>query len=433
MATNIGSLKGLQTVNQLFNDTDTVNDAFRKLSNQLEESLQSLVAGEINESTLPQAELLCQTDLLLQNMRIIYANVMNKKVKNAGQAQSNLSIIDSLIQDRIKSFTEADIATTNERVQTVINNLAKSKGTTIVAAYNPFFITPWHEKKNIMIQCTGRFQFEVLLKTEANTFGSFSNQNSFGIPFHEFFPDTEDSSRSKLRMATYSIQIIKPPGRFSRVSSLAASYRCIIILLPKFPGRIETQGISIKEEIEKKLIITPTILQSSRKRGFNKTVKDYPHHLDAEPGWEIEKGSAIFIPDEVKGRPIPKVRWSLPQELPTRVTYFVTTHKYEIVKHCDKIRFRISAVQKRVIRIEEKLSEDKQLAWGNEYELGVTPNSVAIWHSFDGMKLPLTSDYLGRIITVMRQENRLRLVLKANGELSLFKFHNLTVPIDARL
>ena len=51
MATNIGSLKGLQTVNQLFNDTDTVNDAFRKLSNQLEESLQSLVAGEINEST----------------------------------------------------------------------------------------------------------------------------------------------------------------------------------------------------------------------------------------------------------------------------------------------------------------------------------------------------------------------------------------------
>ncbi|MBP7074381.1 MAG: hypothetical protein KBA81_03235 [Rhabdochlamydiaceae bacterium] len=418
--------------NHFFDATDIVSQAIKKISNQTEESLRFLFETELKTATLPQIEVLGQADLLLQNIQLVYENARNQKIENAGQVKTDLTEIDALIYDHMNGIDESNIRTTLERVQTIISSLSKHKNMPIIAAFSPSFVTPFYHEGNIDIRCFGRVPPEATLRVNNKTVSKEIGNDYFSVPFFDLFPDLQNASRSTLQKATYSLEVPYQSGYFHG-SKTVKVYQGIITLLPDSPGKIETKGVRVEEEVEKKLIVTPTRKQTSRPYQFDRTVKNQPYHLDAEPGWEIEKDSATFHPDEVKGRPHHRVKWSRLSESATRVTYIVTTHRYRPHDHCDKILFRISAIQQRTVHKEKNTTEELQLKWSLGSKLTVDANYSIVWHSFDGTKQSIKPDFYSRFLGLREKEGRLWLIVNEKEDLSLFQFHRLTVPLDPKL
>jgi hypothetical protein len=413
-----------------FDVADVVSQAVKKVADQVERRLRTLFETELTPATLSQIEVLGQADLLLQNVQIIYENVMNQRVDSAGQVKIDLKEIDSFIYDHMNDINEPNIRAGLERVQAIINNLSKYKKMPLVTALSPEFVTPFYQEGNIDIRCFGRVPTEATLRINNKVISREPKKDYFSVPFFDLFPDLQNVSQSTLQKATYSLEVPYQSGYWSKTVKV---YRGTITLLPASPGKIVTQGVRVEEEIEKKLIVTPTRKQTSRPYQFDRTVKNQPYHLDAELGWEIEKNSATFHADEVKGRPHPKVQWSFLSESATRVTYVVTTHRYKPHDHCDKILFRISAVQQRTVQKEKKTTDELQLAWGLGIKLTLDANYSMIWHSFEGTKIPLKPGFYNRFLGLREKEGWLWLVINEKENLSLFQFHRLNVPIEAKL
>jgi len=430
MPLNVALIGNATGSNHFFGVTDIVSQAIKRISHQVEVRLQTLFETELTAATLPQIEILSQADLLLQNVQLIYANVMNQRVENAGQVKTDLTEIDSLIYDHMNGIDESNIGATFEKVQTIISSLSKYKSIPIIAAFSPSFVTPFYQEGNIDIRCFGRVPPEATLRINNKTISKEPKEDYFSVPFFDLFPDLQNVSQSTLQKATYSLEV---PYQWGYWSKTVKVYQGIITLLPASPGKIETQGVRVEEEVEKKLIVTPTRKQTSRPYQFDRTVKNHPYHLDAETGWEIEKDSATFHADEVKGRPHHRIKWSRLSESATRVTYIVTTHRYRPHNHCDKILFRISAIQTRTVPKEKNTSEELQLKWGLGRKLDVDANYSIVWHSFDGTKQPLKPGFYSRFLGLREKEGWLCLIVNEKEDLSYFQFHRLIVPIEAKL
>ncbi len=418
-----------------FDVKDVVSQAVKKVADHVGRRLQFLFDTELTPATLSQIEILGQADLLLQNVQLIYANVMNQRVENAGQVKTDLADIDSLVYGN--GVDEPNISATFDRIQAVVSHISTQNNMPIVAALSPAFVTPFYHEGNIDIRCFGRVPAEATLRINNKVISKEPQKDYFSVPFFELFSDLQSVSQSTLQKATYSLEVPYRSGYWSKTVKV---YQGMITLLPASPGRIEAQGVKVEEEVEKKLIVTPTRKQTSRPYQFNRTVKNQPYHLDAEPGWEIEKDSATFHADEVKGRPRPRVEWSLLSESATRVTYVVTTHRYQPHDHCDKIFFRISAIQKRIVNQEKNTTSEQKLEWGltrklkiDENYLKINENYSIVWHSFEGTKHLIKPNFYSRFLDLVEHEGRLWISLKEKEDLSLFQFHKLTVPIEAKL
>ncbi len=421
--------------NHFFNSkVDKVEGAITRISNQIDENLRSLMTTGFTGLSMQQIELFGHAKLLLQDIQTVYSKVMNETVERAGkEVEEKLHQVDAMVYGWMAAVTKPDIVSTVSQVQAVISNFSLwLQDRPLITAFTPMFTTPYCRGNDIFLRCIGLFPpvtsvaGRPSLKAGVNTFYPVSNLSGelcFSVPFYELFPD---SNETKLRIAAYSIQIpYLERGRFYNQKAVQ-TYQGMITLLPESPGKIVVSSVKIDEVEEKKPIVSPGYFQTSRKYGFNRTELNHPYTLSAEEGWEIVKGTTYFHVDELKGRPRPRMERSLAQEFPTHVTWQVSTYKYPPEKHCDKVRFRISAVQRRVMKKEEKDAQEMVLKWGHSFALETTGINYSIMlHAFDGTTQALTANTHGRYVDLLNKGGKLLLVVKGVDELSTFKFHEL--------
>jgi hypothetical protein len=79
-------------------------------------------------------------------------------------------------------------------------------------------------------------------------------------------------------------------------------------------------------------------------------------------------------------------RWELHEVTPEQATYLVTTHTYNPIKRCGKIRFKISADIARTHLVKETTQEEHVLTWGESRHIEESKGSWVIhFDSFDGL------------------------------------------------
>ena len=170
-------------------------------------------------------------------------------------------------------------------------------------------------------------------------------------------------------------------------------YQGSIYLLPESPGKLTIHYTKMKEVKERETITSDQFIQNSREiagGGAGHSLIKKPHSLKTKPGWEIVPESVQFLVDESKGKKedseARKNRWEKHEVNTEQVTYLVTTHTYEPITHCGKIRFRISADITRSHLEEEKTTEEYILKWGESIVIDESKGSWKIhFDSFDGL------------------------------------------------
>jgi hypothetical protein len=212
---------------------------------------------------------------------------------------------------------------------------------------------------------------------------------------HELFPLGGNSSQG-IRTASFDVKIPYDENWFWSFlwpSKAFYHYQGSIYLLPESPGKITIHYTKMNEVPEIETLISDQFIQNSREiagGGSGHSQIKKPYSLKTKPGWKIVPETVQFHVDESRGRredsESRRNRWELFEVTSEQATYLVTTHTYDPIEHCGKIRFRISADITRSYWEEVKTTEEHILKWGESIVIDESKGSwVLHFDSFDGL------------------------------------------------
>ncbi len=406
---------------------DKTRDAVQKVLGQIETMSQNLLTQGFTGLSLQQMEFFNNARLLLLNFKTVYADSLDRTVESIGrEASTQLSQIDAMVHNWTSG--NPDMAGTVTTVVALATNLInKVNDSPQIMSFSPTFVAPLQKDGFVIIECVGIFpavlspEMEPKLVAHNNTYPTTDHTTGmirFSVPFKALFPDNPQTS-GPVRRAAYTVQI--PHLQKGRIWNTRADheYKGSVTLLPESAGKIILQSAQVEKVVEQKVITSESIKQTSRPYGFNKTELNHPYTLSTEPGWEIVPGSTKMIIEGNKG----KTAWTLLHDNPSQVTWGVSTYKYKPVKHCGKIRFRISALAKRTLETKYTSEKEIRLKWGDSLEIGHAGAVFSVTlHGFDGTTQALVANTYEKYVDYVVRNGKVILSVKPPEKISSYPF-----------
>lgn len=383
---------------------DKLSEAVEKVMASAHLKAKALMSDGFSGLTVQQIELFKHIDLSLDGIKNIYESEMHLTVdKIDKKAQAILGSVDKIVHSWTRELLSPEMQRLAYEAKAVFNSLPIIDTRPKLTAFSPSFVAPSNRAFNILIKCIGNFpvlsnsEIRPTLVHNGKKYPSIHSQPeiAFSVPLHELFPLGGKAERG-IRAASFDVTI--PYEEKSSWSLLWPSqafyhYQGSLYLLPESPGKITIYYTKKRKVEEKETITSSQFTQNSRELaggGAGHSIIDKPYFLRASSGWKIVPGTAEFHVDENKGRKQNseslKNKWRLFEETSQEVTYLVTTHTYDPIEHCGKIRFRISAKVARTHFVEETTKEEYHLKWGESIVIDESKgNWVIHFDSFDGL------------------------------------------------
>ncbi|HEX2578822.1 MAG TPA: hypothetical protein VHK67_00260 [Rhabdochlamydiaceae bacterium] len=383
---------------------DKLSEAVEKVMAGAHLKAKGLMSDGFSGLTMQQIELFKHIELSLDGIQNVYESEMHLTVNKVDKkAQGLLATVDKIVHGWTRELQSQEMQRLAYEAKAVFNSLPIIDTRPKLTAFFPSFVAPSNNSSNILIKCVGNFpvlsnsKIKPTLVFKGKEYPSIHSQPeiAFSIPLHELFP-LGDKTVSGIRMASFDVSI--PYEEKNVWTSLWPvqsfyHYQGSLYLLPESPGKITIYYTRKREVRETETITSCQFTQNSRELaggGAGHSMIDKPYFLKAGPGWKIVPSTAEFHVDENKGKKQNseslKNKWRLYEETPEQVTYLVTTHTYDPIEHCGKIRFRISAKVARVHLVEETKKEVYHLKWGESIVIDESKgNWVIHFDSFDGL------------------------------------------------
>ncbi len=383
---------------------DKLSEAVEKVMASAHQKAKSFMAEGFSGLTVQQIELFSHIDLSLVGIKNVYESQMHLTVDKVDQkAQALLASLDKIIHDWNEKLLSPDMQRLAYEAKAVISSLPVIDTRPKVTAFFPTFVAPSNREFNVLIKCVGNFpvlsnsEIRPTLVFNQKEYTSIHNQPeiAFSIPVHELFPLAGNSMHG-IRTASFDVKIPYDETWFWSFlwrPKAFYHYQGSIYLLPESPGKITIHYTKMKEVEEREMIISDQRIQNSREiagGGSGHSLIKQPHSLKTKPGWKIVPDTVQFHVDESKGKKEDsesrKNRWELHEVTPEQATYLVTTHTYDPIEHCGKIRFRISADISRTHLVKETTREEYVKKWGESIIIDESKGSWVIhFDSFDGL------------------------------------------------
>lgn len=383
---------------------DKLSEAVEKVMASAHLKAKSLMSDGFSGLTIQQVELFKHIDLSLDGIKNVYESEMHLTLDKVDKkAQALLASVDKIVHGWTRELRSQEMQRLAYEAKAVFNSLPLIDTRPKLTAFFPSFVAPSNKAFNILIKCVGNFpvlsnsKVKPTLHFNGKEYPSIHSQPeiAFSIPLHELFP-LEAKSGHGIRTASFDVAI--PYEEKSSWSLLWPAqsfyhYQGSLYLLPESPGKITIHYTRKREVRETETITSCQFTQNSRELtggGAGHSIIDKPYFLKTGPGWKIVPGTAEFHVDENKGRKQNseslKNKWRLYEETAEQVAYLVTTHTYDPIEHCGKIRFRISAQIARTHLVEETKKEVYHLKWGESIVIDESKgNWVIHFDSFDGL------------------------------------------------
>lgn len=382
---------------------DKLSEAVEKVMASAHQKAKSFMTDGFSGLTIQQIELFRHIDLSLVGIKNVYESQMHLTVDKVDhKAQALLASVDKVVHGWTRELLSPEMQRLVYEAKAVINSLPLDNRPKVTAFF-PTFVAPSDREFNVLIKCVGNFP--VLSNSETRPILVFNQKEypaihsqpeiAFSIPLHELFPLDENSANG-IRTASFDVKIPYDENWFwSRLwpSKSFYHYQGSIYLLPKSPGKITIHYTQMREEVETDTITSDQFTQNSREiegGGSGCSLIKQPHSLKTKAGWKIVPDTVQFHVDENKGKKKNSISlkntWELYEVTPEQATYRVTTHHYEPVKRCGKIRFRISADIARTHLVKETTIDEHVLKWGESKAIDESKGSWVIhFDSFDGL------------------------------------------------
>ncbi|HUD02266.1 MAG TPA: hypothetical protein VMR37_08045 [Rhabdochlamydiaceae bacterium] len=382
---------------------DKLSKAIEKVMASAHLKAKSIMAEGFSGLTIQQIELFRHIDLSLDGIRNIYESQMHLTVDKVDKkAQALLASVDKIVHGWTRELLSPEMQRLAYEVKAVIHSLPVIDTRPKVTAFFPTFVAHSDKASNVLIKCVGNFP--VLSNSEVRPTLRFNQKEypaihsqpeiAFSIPVHELFPLGGNSAHG-IRTASFDVKIPYDEKWFWSLlwpSKAFYHYQGSIYLLPESPGKITIHYTKMRKIEEKETIITTEHIQNSREiagGGAGHSLIKEPYTLKAKAGWKIVPGTVQFHVIESKGSKEDsesrKNRWQLHEVTPEQATYLVTTHTYDPIEHCGKIRFKISADISRTHLVEETIKKEYALKWGETLAIDESKGSWVIhFDSFDG-------------------------------------------------
>ncbi len=383
---------------------DKLSEAVEKVMASAHLKAKSVMTDGFSGLTIQQIELFRHIDLSLDGIRNAYESQMHLTVDKVDQkAQVLLASVDKIIHNWNEKLLSPEMQRLAYEAKAVIQSLPVIDTRPKVTAFFPTFVAPSDREFNVLIKCVG--SFPVLSNSEARPILVFNQKEypaihsqpeiAFSIPLHELFP-LDGNSAHGIRTASFDVKIPYDENWFWSIlwpSKSFYHYQGSICLLPKSPGKITIHYTRMREVEERETITTSEYIQNSREisgGGAGHSLVKQPHSLKTKPGWKIVPDTVQFHVIESKGNAesseARKNRWQLHEITPEQATYLVTTHTYDPIEHCGKIRFKISADIARKYLVKETTLDVHVKKWGESIVIDESKGSWVIhFDSFDGL------------------------------------------------
>jgi hypothetical protein len=383
---------------------DKLSEAVEKVMTSAHQKAKSFMAEGFSGLTIQQIELFSHIDLSLVSIKNVYESQMNLTVDKVDKkAQEFLASLDKVVYGWKRELLSPEMQRLAYEAKAVLNSLPFIDSRPKVTAFSPVFVAPSSREFNILIKCFGNFpvlsnsEVRPSLVLNQNEYSSIYNQPeiAFSIPLYDLFPLGGNSTHG-IRTASFDVKIPYDENWFwSRVwpSKTSYNYQGAIYCLPESPGKVTIHYTKLREEEEIDMITSDQKWQNSREiegGGSGCSLIKQPHSLKTKVGWKIVPDTVQFHVDENKGKKKNSIslknKWELYEDTPEQVTYLVTTHTYDPIEHCGKIRFRISATISRTYLVKETTKEEHVLKWGESVVIDESKGSWVIhFDSFDGL------------------------------------------------
>ncbi len=383
---------------------DKLSVAIEKIMISAHQKAKSIMTEGFSGLTVQQIDLFKHIDLSLDGIRNVYESQMNQTVDKVDQkAQALLASVDNIVHGWTRELRSPEMQRLAYEVKAVIHSLPIIDTRPKLTAFSPTFVAPSNREFNILIKCIGNFP--VLSNSEVRPTLVFNQKEypsihsqpeiAFSIPVHELFPLGGNLAQG-IRTASFDVKIPydeKWFWSFLWASKAFYHYQGSIYLLPETPGKLTIHYTKMREVEEREKLTSDQFTQNSREiagGGSGCSLIKQPHSLKTKSGWKIVPDTVQFHADTSKGRKegseSRKNRWELHEVTSEQATYLVTTHTYDPIEHCGKIRFRISAEISRTHLEEVKTTEEYMLKWGESIVIDESKGSWVIhFDSFDGL------------------------------------------------
>jgi hypothetical protein len=382
---------------------DKLSEAIEKVMASAHLKAKSFMADGFSGLTIQQIELFRHIDLSLDGIKNAYESQMHLTVDKVDKkAQALLASVDKIVYGWTRELLSPEMQRLAYEAKAVIHSLPLDNRPKVTAFF-PTFVAPSNREFNVLIKCVGNFP--VLSNSKVKPTLMFNQKEytaihtqpeiAFSIPLHELFPE-DGNSEHGIRTASFDVKIPYDESWFWAhfwSSESFYHYQGSICLLPKSPGKITIHYTQMREVDEFDTITTGERIQNSREiggGGVGHSQIENPHSLKTKLGWKIVPETVNFDLIESKGKKenseSRKNRWHRHEVTPEQATYLVTTHTYDPIKHCGKIRFRISADVTRTHLVKETTTEEHILKWGESKAIDESNGSwVVHFDSFDGL------------------------------------------------
>jgi hypothetical protein len=416
---------------------DKLGEAVEKVMESAHSKAKSLMAEGFSGLTVQQIELFRHIDLALDGISNVYKKQMHLTVdKVDDQAQRLLAGVDKIVHGWTRELLSPEMQRLAYEARAVFNSVPAIDTRPKLTAFFPTFVAPSNRESNVLIKCVGNFP--VLSNSEVRPTLWFNQKEypsihsqpeiAFSIPLHELFPLGGNSTHG-IRSASFDVKI--PYEENSFWSSFWPSktfyhYQGSIYLLPESPGKITIHYTKMKEVGKREKHMSGEFIQNSREiagGGAGHSLIKQPHSLKTKPGWKIVPDSVQFHVVESKGRAESsdsrRNSWQLHEVTPEQATYLVTTHTYEPITHCGKLRFKISADIARTYLVEETTAEEHVKKWGESIIIDDSKGSWVIhFDSFDGLHHEISGYGRSRFFSVEPSGGKTRLLIDAPERVS---------------
>jgi hypothetical protein len=417
---------------------DKLNEAIEKVMASAHLKAKSIMAEGFSRVTVQQIELFRHIDLSLDGIKNAYESEMHLTVDKVDKkAQALLANVDKIVHGWTRELLSSEMQRLAYEAKAIIQSLPVIDTRPKLTAFFPTFVAPSNRESNILIECVG--SFPVLANSEVRPTLRFNEKEyrsihsqpriAFSIPLHDLFPLGGNSNHG-IRTASFDVKIpYEESGFLSALwgpSKAFYHYQGSLYLLPESPGKITIHYTKMKEVEEREAITTPEYIQNSREiagGGAGHSLIKQPYALKTKAGWKIDPDTVHFHVIESRGRAenseSRRNRWERHEVTPEQVSYLVTTHTYDPITHCGKIRFKISADVARTRQVKETTIEEYVKKWGESIVIDESKGSWVIhFDSFDGLHNEISGYGRSRFFSVEPSGGKTRLLIDAPEQVS---------------